>query len=194
MGPLIPLFWTSGDVCVKFERQHGCIACVVPPQIHCWCHTCWLLYYCQYGSWTFLFHELVHVPKHWWDSTSEVYVKLNIQVLFKKHIKYRKIPLKPLFRVSVKQKKTFSRKDKDSDGDPTALIVTWTWRIEERLVDVWLATSTTWQTPTPHVSLSLIHIFFSCPQGSISLIQIVHSPTGIIPAVQPDCRYTVVMI
>ena len=27
VGPLIPLFWTSGDVCSGFQRQSGFLAC-----------------------------------------------------------------------------------------------------------------------------------------------------------------------
>ena len=29
MGPLIPLFWTSGDVCYGFQSQGGFLTCVL---------------------------------------------------------------------------------------------------------------------------------------------------------------------
>ena len=28
--PLIPLFWTSGDICPKFQSQCGGITCMLP--------------------------------------------------------------------------------------------------------------------------------------------------------------------
>ena len=41
--PLIPLFWTSGDVCPEFQSQGGSLAFVLShlcdPQIHLWCDT-----------------------------------------------------------------------------------------------------------------------------------------------------------
>ena len=37
VGSLIPLFWTSGDVCPGFQ----CVQWIL--QIHLWCDTCWLL-------------------------------------------------------------------------------------------------------------------------------------------------------
>ena len=44
VGPLIPLFWTSGDVVPGFQSQGG-LACMLSclraiPQIHLWCDTC----------------------------------------------------------------------------------------------------------------------------------------------------------
>ena len=46
VGPLMPLFWTSGDVCPGFQSQGGSLACVLSclcdPQIHLCCDTCWL--------------------------------------------------------------------------------------------------------------------------------------------------------
>ena len=44
VGPLIPLFRTSGDVCPGFQSQ-GVLACMLSclraiPQIHLWCDTC----------------------------------------------------------------------------------------------------------------------------------------------------------
>ena len=44
MGPLISLFWTSGDVCPGFQSQGG-LTCMLSclraiPQIHLWCDTC----------------------------------------------------------------------------------------------------------------------------------------------------------
>ena len=44
VGPLIPLFRTSGDVCPRFQSQGG-LACMLSclraiPQIHLWCDTC----------------------------------------------------------------------------------------------------------------------------------------------------------
>ena len=30
MGPLIPLFWTSGDVCPGCQSQSGSLACMLP--------------------------------------------------------------------------------------------------------------------------------------------------------------------
>ena len=44
VGPLIPLFWTSGDICPGIQSQGGltctlsCLGAV--PQIHLWCDTC----------------------------------------------------------------------------------------------------------------------------------------------------------
>ena len=48
VGPLIPLFWTSGDICPGF---------LCDSQIHLWCNACWL---CrgQYSSWAFSVHVL----------------------------------------------------------------------------------------------------------------------------------------
>ena len=45
--PLIPLFWTSGDVCPGFQSQGG-VTCTLSclctiPYIHLWCDTCWPL-------------------------------------------------------------------------------------------------------------------------------------------------------
>ena len=69
LGPLMPLFWTSGDVYPGFETQGGSLACVLSrlcdPEIHFWCNTCWL-FRGQRGS---LFdphtcRSCVH--KHWW--------------------------------------------------------------------------------------------------------------------------------
>ena len=49
MGPLIPLFWTSGDVCPGFQSQDGPspppLACDLAcaqwiSQVHPWCDTC----------------------------------------------------------------------------------------------------------------------------------------------------------
>ena len=47
VGPLIPLFWTSGEVFPGFQNQGGFLACTLSclhtiPQIHLWCDTCWL--------------------------------------------------------------------------------------------------------------------------------------------------------
>ena len=46
VGPLIPLFWTSGNVCMGFKARVNplfasfvsCVKCI--PQIHLWCPTC----------------------------------------------------------------------------------------------------------------------------------------------------------
>ena len=66
VGPLIPLFWTSGDVCPGFQNQVGSHFCVsshlCDPQIHLWCNTCWL-YRRQHGSQAFCVHELAPAPK-----------------------------------------------------------------------------------------------------------------------------------
>ena len=56
VGPLIPLFWTSGDVSSGFQSQSG--FCLIRayvlrytfPEIHLWCNTCWPLG-SQHGSW-----------------------------------------------------------------------------------------------------------------------------------------------
>ena len=44
VGPLIPLFWTSGDVCPGFQSQGGfltcTLSCLCDSQIHLWCDTC----------------------------------------------------------------------------------------------------------------------------------------------------------
>ena len=48
-GVLIPIFWTSGDVCPGFQSQGGpSLVCFLIcmqwiPQIHLWCDTCWPL-------------------------------------------------------------------------------------------------------------------------------------------------------
>ena len=63
MGPLILLFWTSGNVSPGFKaRVDPSLACFVTcmqwiPEIHLWCNTCWL-YGGQHGSWAFS----IHVP------------------------------------------------------------------------------------------------------------------------------------
>ena len=48
MGPLIPLFWTSGGVCPGFQSEGGFITCTLSclhaiPQIHLWCDICDIL-------------------------------------------------------------------------------------------------------------------------------------------------------
>ena len=48
MGPLIPLFWTSGDVCPGFQNEGGgdpSLVCFLAcaqwiPQVHLWCDAC----------------------------------------------------------------------------------------------------------------------------------------------------------
>ena len=46
MGPLIPLLWTSGDICPGFQSQGASLfcmlSCLCDPQIYIWCNTCWL--------------------------------------------------------------------------------------------------------------------------------------------------------
>ena len=72
MGPLIPLFRTSGDVCPGFQSQGG-LACMLSclraiPQIHLWCDTCRPLDG-EHGSRATLTHILAavrHIHKHWW--------------------------------------------------------------------------------------------------------------------------------
>ena len=72
VGPLIPLFWTSGDICPGFQSQGGLI-CMLSclraiPQIHIWCDTCWPLDG-QHGSQATLTHILAavrRIHKHWW--------------------------------------------------------------------------------------------------------------------------------
>ena len=72
VGPLIPLFWTSGDVCPGFQSQGG-LACMLSclraiPQIHLWCNTCQPLDG-QHGSRATLTHVLAavrRIHKHWW--------------------------------------------------------------------------------------------------------------------------------
>ena len=57
MGPLIPLFWTSGDISSGFQSQSGQpysslqrLTCYTFPEIHLWCDTCRPLGG-QHGSW-----------------------------------------------------------------------------------------------------------------------------------------------
>ena len=72
VGPLIPLFRTSGDVCPGFQSQGG-LACMLSclraiPQIHLWCDTCRPLDG-QHGSRATLTHILAavrRIHKHWW--------------------------------------------------------------------------------------------------------------------------------
>ena len=72
MGPLIPLFRTSGDVCPGFQSQGG-LACMLSclraiPQIHLWCDTCRPLDG-KHGSRATLTHVLAavrRIHKHWW--------------------------------------------------------------------------------------------------------------------------------
>ena len=43
MGPLIPLFWTSGDISSGFQSQSGQPYLHLAkefPEIHFWCNTC----------------------------------------------------------------------------------------------------------------------------------------------------------
>ena len=72
VGPLIPLFWTSGDVCPGFQSQGGldcmlsCLSAI--PQIHLWCDTCRPLDI-QHGSRATLTNILAavrRIHKHWW--------------------------------------------------------------------------------------------------------------------------------
>ena len=60
VGPLIPLFWTSGDVSPGFHSQGRFLACMLSclcaiPQIHLWGDTCWL-YWDQHSSWSHSLH------------------------------------------------------------------------------------------------------------------------------------------
>ena len=72
VGPLIPLFWTSGDICPGFQSQGG-LACMLSclraiPLIHLWCDTCWPLDG-LHGSLPTLTHVLAafrRIHKHWW--------------------------------------------------------------------------------------------------------------------------------
>ena len=72
VGPLIPLFWTSGDVCPGFQSQGG-LACMLSclraiPQVHLWCNTCRPLD-SQHGSRATLTHILAavrRIHKNWW--------------------------------------------------------------------------------------------------------------------------------
>ena len=71
VGPLIPLFWTSGDVCPGFQSQGGFLACTLSclcasPQIHLWCDTCWL-YRGQHGSQSHSLHATEVAAVGWWD-------------------------------------------------------------------------------------------------------------------------------
>ena len=70
MGPLIPLFWTSGDVS-GFQSQSGQpyshleeAYVLNVPEIHLWCDTCWPLG-SQHGNQAILFN--VPVSRHCWD-------------------------------------------------------------------------------------------------------------------------------
>ena len=60
MGPLIPLFWTSGDVSSGFQSQSGqpyshSTEMYTFPEIHLWCDTCRPLG-SQHGNQAILFH------------------------------------------------------------------------------------------------------------------------------------------
>ena len=72
VGPLTPLFWTSGGVCPGFQSQGGLtcmLSCLhVIPQIHLWCDTCQPLDG-QHGSQATLTHILAavrHIHKQSW--------------------------------------------------------------------------------------------------------------------------------
>ena len=64
MGPLIPLLWTCGDICLGFQNQGGSHFCVLShlcdSQIYLWCDTCWL-YRGQHGSQAFSIYMLADV-------------------------------------------------------------------------------------------------------------------------------------
>ena len=72
VGPLIPLFRTSGDICPGFQSQGG-LTCMLSylraiPQIHLWCNTCWPLDG-QHGSratLTYILAAVRPIHKHWW--------------------------------------------------------------------------------------------------------------------------------
>ena len=62
MGPLIPLFETSGYISNGFKVKVGSLICTwwrhmcyMFTEIHLWCDTCWLLG-SQHGSWINIFH------------------------------------------------------------------------------------------------------------------------------------------
>ena len=72
MGPLIPLFWTSGDVSPGFQTQGGSLTCVL-----CRLHAMnssdsplvWYLLTVWGSAWQQSFfdpHTCRHVRKHWW--------------------------------------------------------------------------------------------------------------------------------
>ena len=70
VGPLIPLFWTSGDISSRFQSQSGQpylhlaeVYMLYVPQIYFWCDTC-QPFGGQHGSWTILFH--IPVRRHCW--------------------------------------------------------------------------------------------------------------------------------
>ena len=76
MGPLIPLFWISGDVCPGFQSQGGSL-CVLSrfcdPQIHLWCDTGWL-YRGQNGSQAI-------TCRHWWRFRARTHLDPDHQLL-----------------------------------------------------------------------------------------------------------------
>ena len=81
VGPLIPLFRTSGDVCPGFQSQGG-LACMLSclraiPQIHLWCNTCRPLDG-QHGSratLTYILAAVRHYPQALVASRSEPRLK-----------------------------------------------------------------------------------------------------------------------
>ena len=70
VGPLIPLFWTSCDVCPGFQSQGGSVAWMLShlcdPQIHLWCNAC-LLYRGEHDSRAFSIHVLADRVSHGHD-------------------------------------------------------------------------------------------------------------------------------
>ena len=71
--PLVPLFWSSGDICPGFQvMANPSLICFLTcvqwiPQINLWCNTCWPLDG-QHGSWAFLiqyFSTYKHCLRPW---------------------------------------------------------------------------------------------------------------------------------
>ena len=78
--PLIPMFWTFGDVCPVFQSQGESLAWI--PQIHLWCHTWWpLTVFLSFNPCTY--RSCVHKHWCWFEPTTKFEPTANPQPCLK---------------------------------------------------------------------------------------------------------------
>ena len=115
VGPLIPLFWTSGDICPGFQSQGGSLACLCSiPQIHLWCDTCWL-YSGQHGSRAFFYpHTCISWARaRTWNNILSLFAQLHqhkwykFQLSFQKRFSHKKYAVKYNSENTLKGELTF---------------------------------------------------------------------------------------
>ena len=80
VGPLIPLFWTSGDICPRFQNRSGSSpVCNVFLRFRSGARPADPLMASMAAESVLLIHLLVHIYKHLWDSKP----RSSVQISFK---------------------------------------------------------------------------------------------------------------